>query len=144
MSLGRTSCNTGSLKYSRFNTSLRGLGSIQKRMPDFFLTTDIWLTQSVGLSVGTIIDSGLGFDCISSSFRKGARTTHYWGGSILNGKVDLLTREYACCVLEGNRELLNVVVRSCRNAIKMISAQHSSNNGKNWQKLSYQKILLAW
>ena len=26
---------------------------------------------------------------------------------------------------------------------KMISAQHSSNNGKNWQKLSYQKILLA-
>jgi len=29
-------------------------------------------------------------------------------------------------------------------AIKMISAQHSSNNGKNWQKLSYQKILLAW
>ena len=28
--------------------------------------------------------------------------------------------------------------------IKMISAQHSSNNGKNWQKLSYQKILLAW
>jgi len=25
--------------------------------------------------------------------------------------------------------------------IKMISAQHSSNNGKNWQKL---KILLAW
>ena len=27
--------------------------------------------------------------------------------------------------------------------IKMISAQHSSNNGKNWQ-LSYQKILLAW
>ena len=28
--------------------------------------------------------------------------------------------------------------------IKMISAQHSSNNGKNWQKLTYQKILLAW
>jgi len=28
--------------------------------------------------------------------------------------------------------------------IKMISAQHSSNNGKNWQKLRYQKILLAW
>ena len=28
--------------------------------------------------------------------------------------------------------------------IKMISAQHSSNNGKNWQKLSYQKILLSW
>ena len=28
--------------------------------------------------------------------------------------------------------------------VKMISAQHSSNNGKNWQKLSYQKILLAW
>ena len=28
--------------------------------------------------------------------------------------------------------------------IKMIYAQHSSNNGKNWQKLSYQKILLAW
>ena len=28
--------------------------------------------------------------------------------------------------------------------IKMISAQHSSNNGKNWQKLSYQKIFLAW
>ena len=27
---------------------------------------------------------------------------------------------------------------------KMISAQHSSNNGKNWRKLSYQKILLAW
>ena len=24
---------------------------------------------------------------------------------------------------------------------KMISAQHSSNNGKNWRKLSYQKIL---
>ena len=31
-----------------------------------------------------------------------------------------------------------------RISIKMISAQHSSNNGKNWQKLSYQKILLAW
>ena len=30
------------------------------------------------------------------------------------------------------------------NVIKMISAQHSSNYGKNWQKLSYQKILLAW
>ena len=29
------------------------------------------------------------------------------------------------------------------NFIKMISAQHSSNNGKNWQKLSYQKILWA-
>ena len=28
--------------------------------------------------------------------------------------------------------------------VEMISAQHSSNNGKNWQKLSYQKILLAW
>jgi len=28
--------------------------------------------------------------------------------------------------------------------IKMISAQHTSNNGKNRQKLSYQKILLAW
>ena len=28
--------------------------------------------------------------------------------------------------------------------MKMISAQHSSNNGKNLQKLSYQKILLAW
>ena len=28
--------------------------------------------------------------------------------------------------------------------VKMISAQHSSNNGKNWQKLSYEKILLAW
>ena len=111
---------------------------------NFFLATDMWLTQSVGLSVGTIIDSGLGFDCISSSFREGARTTHYWGGSILKGKVGLLTREYACCVLEGNRELLNVAVRSCRNAIKMISAQHSSNNGKNWQKLSYQKSLLAW
>ena len=26
----------------------------------------------------------------------------------------------------------------------MISAQHSSNNGKNWQKLSYEKTLLAW
>ena len=84
-------------------------------MPDFFLATEMWLTQSVGLSVGTIIDSGLGFDCISSSFREGARTTHYWGGSILNGnyKVDLLTREYACCVLKDNRELLNVAVRSC-------------------------------
>ena len=33
---------------------------------------------------------------------------------------------------------------SSRVDIKMISAQHSSNNGKNWQKLSYQKILLAW
>ena len=86
-------------------------------MPDFFSATDIWLTQSVGLLVGTIIDSGLGFDCISSSFREDARTTHYWGGSILNGKLDLLTREYACCVLEGNRELLNITVRSCRNAI---------------------------
>ena len=32
---------------------------------------------------------------------------------------------------------------SSRKKIKMISAQHSSNNGKNWQKLSYQKILLA-
>ena len=31
--------------------------------------------------------------------------------------MDLLTREYACCVLEGNRELLNIAVRSCRNAI---------------------------
>ena len=29
-------------------------------------------------------------------------------------------------------------------SLKMISAQHLSNNGKNWQKLSYQKILLAW
>ena len=28
--------------------------------------------------------------------------------------------------------------------LKKISAQHSSNNGKNWQKLSCQKILLAW
>ena len=28
--------------------------------------------------------------------------------------------------------------------VKMISAQDLSNNGKNWQKLSYQKILLAW
>ena len=26
--------------------------------------------------------------------------------------------------------------------IKMISAQHSSNNGKNWQKLSYQIIII--
>ena len=34
--------------------------------------------------------------------------------------------------------------RSFRIKIKMVSAQHSSNNGKNWQKLSYQKILLAW
>ena len=31
-----------------------------------------------------------------------------------------------------------------KQSIKMISTQHSSNNGKNWQKLSYQKILLAW
>ena len=29
------------------------------------------------------------------------------------------------------------------NVIKMISAQHSSNNGKNWQKLSYQKNPLS-
>ena len=28
--------------------------------------------------------------------------------------------------------------------IKMVSTQHLSNNGKNWQKVSYQKILLAW
>ena len=27
-------------------------------------------------------------------------------------------------------------------SIKMISAQHSSNNGKNWQKLSYPKNAL--
>ena len=31
-----------------------------------------------------------------------------------------------------------------QSGIKMISAQHSSNNGKTWQKLRYQKILLAW
>ena len=27
--------------------------------------------------------------------------------------------------------------------LKMISAQHSSNNGKNWQKVSYQKIIVV-
>jgi len=32
----------------------------------------------------------------------------------------------------------------CGCDVNMISAQHSSNNGKNWQKLSYKKILLAW
>ena len=45
---------------------------------------------------------------------------------------------------------LGPVVRSLVSAnrwlrgIKMIFAQHLSNNEKNWQKLSYQKILLAW
>jgi len=34
--------------------------------------------------------------------------------------------------------------KTAEEEVKMISAQHSSNNGKNWQKLSYQKILLAW
>ena len=41
-------------------------------------------------------------------------------------------------------ELVNILVSHTHYKIKMISAQHLSNNGKNWQKLSYQKILLAW
>ena len=34
--------------------------------------------------------------------------------------------------------------KNYKSDVKMISTQHSSNNGKNWQKLSYQNILLAW
>ena len=65
--------------------------------------------------------------------------------SILQQRLQIKKEKY-----KGNRfnlrkiltpaKLSNILIQQ----VKMISTQHSSNNGKNWQKLSYQKILFAW
>jgi len=57
-------------------------------------------------------------------------------GRLMSGVSPTTLVSFSCSVRAWSR----LYIRQ----IKMISAQHSSNNGKNWQKLSYQKIFLAW
>ena len=77
--------------------------------------------------------------------QQNSKQIEYRQSSILQQRLQIKKETY-----KGNRfnltkiltpaKLSNILIQQ----IKMISAQQSSNNGKNWQKLSYQKILLAW
>ena len=108
------------LKSVSVDACLRSKGkSFHKmRMPAFFSATDIWLTQSVGSSIGTIIDSStrrwssaLTASFLASGRVRAQRTTGVAPSStvrwtLLPGRMPGVSRK-----------LLNVAMRSCRNAI---------------------------
>ena len=90
----------------------------------------------------------LGADLVDL-FNLGFSVVFFFTRSQRRGVISVTFKKGA--YIPGECRLQNCLQGYCWPALKvihfvvmMISAQHLSNNGKNWQKSSYQNILLAW